>query len=68
MTDTALGAAFTGRRRDEGLTANGFLSRADARAQIAAGRQLDNESRPHPALGWLTPQEFAVTAAPEAAA
>jgi putative transposase len=43
------------------------LSLANARAKIEAWRRQYNESRPHTALGWRTPQEFALAAAREAA-
>jgi putative transposase len=59
--------SFNGRLRDECLNANGFLSLADARSKIEAWRRQYNESRPHTALGWLTPQEFALTAAQKVA-
>lgn len=56
------GQSFNGRLRDECLNANWFLSLADARSKIEAWRRQYNESRPHTALGWLTPQEFALAA------
>jgi putative transposase len=59
--------SFNGRLRDECLNANWFLSLADARSKIEAWRRQYNESRPHTALGWLTPQEFASAAAQQAA-
>ncbi len=62
-TDNALVESFNGRLRDECLNANGFLSLADARSKIETWRRHDNESRPHTALGWRTPQEFALAAA-----
>ena len=66
-TDNALVESFNGRLRDECLNAHWFLSLADARAKIEAWRRHYNESRPHTALGWRTPQEFALAAAKEAA-
>ena len=66
-TDNALVESFNGRLRDECLNAHWFLSLADARAKIEAWRRQYNESRPHTALGWRTPQEFALAAAREAA-
>ncbi|KMO41601.1 integrase [Methylobacterium variabile] len=66
-TDNALVESFNGRLRDECLNANWFLSLANARAKIEAWRRQYNESRPHTALGWRTPQEFALAAAREAA-
>ncbi|KQQ19572.1 transposase [Methylobacterium sp. Leaf122] len=61
--DNALVESFNGRLRDECLNANWFLSLADARSKIEAWRRHYNESRPHTALGWRTPQEFALAAA-----
>ncbi len=66
-TDNALVESFNGRLRDECLNANWFLSLADARSKIETWRRQYNESRPHTALGWLTPQEFALAAALQAA-
>ena len=71
-TDNAFVESFNGRLRDECLNAHWFLSLADARAKIEAcnieaWRRQYNESRPHTALGWLTPQEFALAAAQKAA-
>jgi len=62
-TDNAFVESFNGRLRDECLNAHWFLSLADAKAKIEAWRRQYNESRPHTALGWLTPQEFALAAA-----
>ncbi len=53
--------------RDECLNANWFLSLADAKSKIETWRRQYNESRPHTALGWLTPQEFALAAAQQSA-
>ena len=47
------------RLRQECLNANWFLSLDDARAKISAWRTYYNESRPHSALDWSTPTEFA---------
>ena len=66
-TDNAFAESFNGRLRDECLNAHWFLSLADAKSKIEAWRRHYNESRPHTALGWLTPQEFATTAARQAA-
>ena len=66
-TDNAVVESFNGRLRDECLNAHWFLSLADAKAKIEAWRRQYNESRPHTALGWLTPQEFALVAAQMAA-
>ena len=61
--DKGLVESFNGRLRDECLNANWFLSLADARSKIEAWRRHYNESRPHTALGWRAPQEFALAAA-----
>ena len=66
-TDNAVVESFNGRLRDECLNAHWFLSLADARSKIEAWRRHFNESRPHTALGWLTPMEFALLAAEKAA-
>jgi putative transposase len=58
-TDNAYAESFNGRFRDECLNANWFLSLDDARRKIAAWRWEYNESRPHSALGFRTPAEFA---------
>jgi putative transposase len=44
-------------------THTGFLSLADAKSKIEAWRRHYNDT----ALGWLTPQEFALAAAQKAA-
>ena len=66
-SDNAFVEFFKGRLRDECLNAHWFLSLADARSKIEAWRRQYNECRPHTALGWLTPQEFALLAAEKAA-
>lgn len=58
-TDNAAVESFNGRLRQECLNAHWFLSLADAQAKIGAWRQDYNESRPHSALGWATPADFA---------
>jgi len=58
-TDNAFIEAFNGRLRQECLNQHWFLSLADARSKIEAWRRGYNESRPHGALGWATPAEFA---------
>ena len=61
-TDNAFVESFNGRLRDECLNTHWFLSLADARTKIEAWRRDYNESRPHTALGWLTPVEYAASA------
>jgi len=58
-TDNARVESFNGRLRQECLNANWFLSLDDARAKIDAWRTYYNQSRPHSALDWSTPTEFA---------
>jgi putative transposase len=58
-TDNAHIEAFNGRLRQECLNQHWFLSLNDARAKIEAWRVAYNEIRPHGALGWATPAEFA---------
>ena len=58
-TDNAKNESFNGRLREECLNAHWFLSLADARRKIEAWREYYNEARPHSALQWMTPAEFA---------
>ncbi|WP_394817922.1 integrase core domain-containing protein [Citrobacter koseri] len=58
-TDNATVESFNGRLRQECLNENWFMSLEDARCKIKAGRIHYNQSRPHSALGWMTPSEFA---------
>jgi putative transposase len=51
--------SFNGRFRDECLNANWFLNLAHTRRQVEAWRVDYNQSRPHSALGYRTPNEFA---------
>lgn len=51
------------RFRDECLNENWFTDLADAREKIAAWQQDYNQARPHSALGYRTPEEFAKSAA-----
>ena len=51
--------SFNGKFRDECLSMEWFLSRAEAKAIIEAWRRHYNEVRPHSSLGYLTPAEFA---------
>jgi putative transposase len=66
-TDNAFVESFNGRFRDDCLNAHWFLSLADARAKIETWRRGYNENRPHTSLGWLTPVDYAATAAAQAA-
>jgi len=58
-TDNAKIESFNGRLREECLNANWFLSLDDAKCKIEAWRRYYNEARPHTALDWATPAEFA---------
>jgi len=58
-TDNAHIEAFNGRLRQECLNQHWFLSLSDARSKIEAWRLAYNETRPHGALDWATPAEFA---------
>jgi putative transposase len=51
--------SFNGRLRDECLNANWFLNLTKARTQIQAWRTDYNQARPHSALAYKTPHEFA---------
>jgi putative transposase len=64
--DNAKIESFNGRLREECLNAHWFLSLDDARRKIEAWRAFYNEVRPHTALKWLAPAEFARRAADEA--
>jgi len=64
-TDNGFIESFNGRLRDECLDTHWFLSLEDARSKIEAWRRDYNASRPHSALGQLTPLEFAVQVARE---
>ncbi len=55
--------SFNGRLRDECLNENWFADLAEARETIEAWRQDYNRCRPHSALGYRTPEEFAKSAA-----
>jgi putative transposase len=54
---------FNGGFRDECLNVSWFWNLFDARAKIAAWRTEYNSQRPHSALRYLTPEEFARRAA-----
>jgi putative transposase len=55
--------SFNGRFRDECLNENWFTDLAYAREKIAEWKQDYNQTRPHSALGYRTPEEFAKTVA-----
>lgn len=51
--------SFNGRLRDECLNEHDFPSLFDVRRTLAEWRKSYNHDRPHKALGWRTPEEFA---------
>ena len=51
--------SFNGKFRDECLNEHWFLDLEDAKRTIEAWRQDYNAKRPHSALGYQTPEEFA---------
>jgi putative transposase len=51
--------SFNGKFRDECLNEHWFSTLAEARAIVAAWRRDYNEHRPHSAIGYQTPAEFA---------
>jgi len=62
-TQNAHVESFHGRLRDECLNVSWFWNLFDARRKIGAWRVEYNCERPHSALGYLTPEEFAGRAA-----
>jgi putative transposase len=58
-TDNAYVESLNVSFRDEWLDTNWFQSLPDARRAIEAWRREYNESRPHRALAYRTPEEFA---------
>lgn len=58
-TDNATVESFNGRLRQECLNENWFLSLDDARHKIEAWRVFYNQVRPHSALDWMTPSDYA---------
>jgi putative transposase len=52
---------FNGKFRDECLNETWFLDLADARRKIGDWKWDYNHVRPHSALGYLTPMEFATS-------
>lgn len=60
-TQNAYIESFNGKFRDECLNEHWFTSLAEARILIAAWRRDYNENRPHSALDYQTPAEFAAS-------
>jgi len=52
--------SFNGRLREECLNASWFRNLFDARRQIGAWRDHYNRERPHSALDYRTPEQFAL--------
>ena len=61
-TDNGLIEAFNGRLRAECLNENWFLSLDDAKTKVETWCRHYNRERPHSALGYLAPREFAASA------
>ena len=55
--------SFNGKLRDEKLNDTLFSTLHQARVELATWRNDYNHHRPHSGLGWLTPSEFAKSAA-----
>ena len=55
--------SFNGKLRDECLNEHDFISLEEARSVIAVWRDQYNRERPHKALAWRTPEEYAATLA-----
>ena len=66
-TQNAFIESFNVRFRDECLNENWFLTLQEAREKIEMWRRDYNQARPHSALGYQTPEEFAARAAARAA-
>jgi putative transposase len=62
-TQNAFIESFNGKFRDECLNENWFLTLQEAREKIEMWRKDYNQVRPHSALGYQTPEEFAARAA-----
>lgn len=58
-TDNSFVETFNGTLRDECLNLNWFASLTEAQRLLEAWRRDYNESRPHSALEYLTPAEYA---------
>jgi putative transposase len=58
-TQNAYIESFNGRFRDECLNEHWFHALTEARSLIAAWRADYNQNRPHSAIGYRTPAEYA---------
>jgi len=59
-TENAMVESFNERLRQECSNEHWFMSLQDPRHKIEAWRGFYNEERPHSALDWRTPKEFAL--------
>jgi IS30 family transposase len=59
--ENAYGESFNGRLGDELLKREEFASLLEAKVLVEEYREHYNQRRPHSALGYRTPSEFAVT-------
>jgi len=62
-TENAFIESFNGKFRDECLNERWFMSLPEAREKIEVWRRDYNQVRPHSALAYQTPEEFAAQAA-----
>ena len=62
-TQNAFIESFNGRLRDECLNEHDFTTLFDAKRILAEWRDRYNSQRPHGALDWKTPEEFAAALA-----
>lgn len=60
-TQNANAESLNGRNRDELLNLHSFTNIFEAREITELWRRDFNENRPHSALGYQTPKEFAAT-------
>ena len=58
--DNAMVESFNGRLQQECLNEHWLMNLQDARNKIEAWRGYYNEERPHSALDWQAPKEFAL--------
>ena len=58
-TEKARVESFNGRLRQECLSEHWFISLQDAQDKIEPWRTQHNEPKPHSALNWMSPNEFA---------
>jgi putative transposase len=66
-TQNAFAESFQGRMRDECLNEHLFFSMNHARAVVAGWVEDFNTTRPHSAIGYMTPAAYAATLKPQRA-